>query len=394
MDSIAPRDSNRARVFEVIHLYEPVSRTEIASQVGLTSAAVSYIVSELLELGVITELGRRPGMRGQPAIELGVKAQAAYTLGLHFEHSGVSGVIVDLKGNIAERADMKLPPLPTPDHALNALIATGKALLTKAPRSNLLGVGLATVGPIDLQAGSVTETPFTTDWHNVPLRQPLAEALQLPVFMDNNATAAAIGEYWYGAGRNYPNFLCINFSDIGLGGGLFLNQRVYRGSALNAAEFGHMLVHPRQHSSAPPFLESYASGFALQRDLGPDIIAELESRLASGDKALDSWLAQASQLFAQALVSVDHLLDLDAIIVDGQLPAVFLNELVNRIDAERDALYMPGWTHRASLQLGQTGKDCAVLGAATLPLYDAFIPVQTTGIADSLFKSEAVGGVT
>ena len=388
------RDLNRARVFEFIHLYEPVSRAEIAQYVGLTSAAISYIVAELLELGFIEEQGRRASSRGQPAIDLGVAANSAYTLGLHFNHERIRGVVVDLKGNILLDLDREVPEAAPPSAVLDALISVGKELKQAVPGNVLLGAGLASVGPIDLIEGTVTSNAFPEDWCNVALRQPLAEALELPVCMDNNATAAAIGEYWYGVGRDYDSFLHISFFGNRLGGGLFLNRRVYRGSGLNAAEFGHMLVQPAKPlKSVQPFLENYVSGFAIKRDLGASILDDFSARLASGDKALNRWLDASSTLFARAAVSVDHMLDIDAIIVGGELPEVMLIELIDRVRGQWDDYFMAGWSQPTCIRQSPNCSDNAVLGAATLPIYDVFaLYSHNPRVGKNLFKSEFEGG--
>ena len=388
------RDLNRARVFEVIHLFEPVSRSEIAQHVGLTAASISYIVAELLELGYVIELGRRSSSRGQPAIEMGVAANSAYTLGLHFSHERIRGAVVDLKGNIIIDIVEDLPRPPTPAAVIKSLVRIGKLLKNEVPDGKPLAAGLASVGPIDLVQGSVTQTAFTTDWNNVQLRLPLAEALNLPVYMDNNATVAAIGEFWYGMGRDYRNFLHITFFGNGLGGGLFLDRRVYRGASLNAAEFGHFLVHPEKPiKGVTPYLENYVSGYALQRDLGENILVELPERIKTGEKTLSAWLDSASDLFAKALVSVDHMLNLDAIIIGGQLPSEFINALLQRVSKRLDDYYMPGWAERAKLRQCCNGDDNAVLGAATLPIYDVLaLTAHGTGATSNLFKSDAEAG--
>jgi len=387
------RDLNRARVFEIIHLFEPVSRAEVAKHVGLSSPAISYIVAELLELGFIEELGRRSSARGQPAIELGVAANSAHTLGLHFSHDNVRGVVVDLKGNVISDTCYGLPQSPSPALVLDTLIRVGTELKQAVTDKILVGVGLASVGPVNLIDGCVTRTPFNSDWHNVSLRQPLAEALKLPVCMDNNATAAAIGEYWYGVGRDYDNFLHISFLGNGLGGGLFLNRRVYRGAGLNAAEFGHMLIQPEKAiPHIKPFLENYVSGYALLRDLGPRIIEEIPARLAAADPALMAWLDTAGSLFAKSLVSVDHMLDIDAAIVGGELPETLLTELLERVSTQMHEYYMPGWSQCLSVRQSPNCSDTAVLGAATLPIYDVFaLSASDRGAGNSLFKSTVEG---
>ena len=387
------RDLNCARVFEVIHLFEPISRAELAQHLDLSTAAISYIVAELLNLGYIEEQGRRTSLRGQPAIELGVPANSAYTLGLHFNHERIRGVVVDLRGNFISDTVEELSESPSPKQVLDTLIDVGNRLKKAVSGRVLLGAGLASVGPINLIEGCITRTAFSSGWHNVSLRQPLADALKLPVCMDNNATSAAIGEYWYGVGRNYDSFMHISFFGNRLGGGLFLNRRVFRGSGLNAAEFGHMLVQPANSlPNVQPFLENYVSGFALKRDLGSGILDEVCAKLTAADPALLAWLDSASELLAQAIVSIDHLLDIDAVIVGGELPELLLTDLVDRVRNQMNELYMPGWTQPLNIRQSQNCSDAAVLGAATLPIYDVFaLSSDMTAVDNSLFKSTVRG---
>jgi len=368
----------------MIHLHHASSRAEIAAELSLTPAAVSYIVAELLDAGLVHESGRRSGGRGQPAIELGINSDAAWTIGLHLDHRRVSGCVADLGGAVTARRHRTLPAVATPSQVRRCLLEVAEALLDSRMNCRPLGVGLAAVGPLDLARGAVVESEQTRSWGNEPLRDPLSDSLGLDVSMENNVTAAAIGEFWHGRGRAFRNFLTVGFFSAGLGGGLFLERRVYRGSGPNVAEFGHMLVaapagvqqvNVSIDSDGIVHLQSLASLDALHRDLGPLTPNELDDRLATGDSALQAWLQRAATALSQAIVSVDHLLDLDAIILTGHLSPAILQALVERIAVMREPLYMQGWHHRPKLLVGVDGADSVLLGAATLPVYDALVPV-------------------
>lgn len=362
-------------MFEQIHLYRAVSRAEIAVALGLTPAAVSYIVAELLDAGLVFESGRRAGARGQPAIELGISGNAAWTIGLHLDHRKVSGCVANLAGNLMARRHRSLAAGASAAQVLRSLVEVATALLADAGPDEPLGIGLAAVGPLDLEQGAVVETTATRGWCNEPLREPLSQALGIDVSMENNVTAAAIGEYWHGHGRAFKNFLVVGISD-GIGGGLFLGQRVYRGAGPNVAEFGHMLVNDPNAPGRIVHLERIASIDALQDALGPCSVAELDSRLSSKDPDLQRWLRDAATAFAQATTSIEHLLDLDAIIMTGRLSERMLAELVAYIKVCREAFYMQGWSRRAELHIARAGADSVMLGAATLPVYDVLVPAR------------------
>ena len=384
------RGSSRALILGIVRLRAPITRVELASETGLTAAAVSQLVAGLIQRRVyVEESQRRVPTRGQPPIELVIRSGAAYMLGLHLEHSLLTAVLVDLDGTVLGELNRE-HEAPEPREVLCTAASMCRELLKRSGSpENVLGVGLGSVGPLELDAGTVNAPPFFPDsWQRVPLRQRLADALGLPVFLDNNATAAATGEYWYGDGRRYPNFLFVHLG-VGLGGGLFLDGRVYRGSTFNAGEVGHMIVGAARPE--PPFrgtrgnLESYASLFALKYDLGDETHTNLKRSFSEQNPALLGWLERAARFFAQAVVSVDNLLDLDAVIFGGLLPGALNAHLVARVSEHRAAFQnLVGRPRSARCVAARTTRNGAALGAAMLPVYDAFVHAPSEA---GVFKS-------
>lgn len=151
------------------------------------------------------------------------------------------------------------------------------------PRERVLGLGLASPGPIDQDSGMVVAPPKLAHWTRVPMKQLLSEATGLPVTLDNDATAAAIGERWSGP-PGVADFAYFFFG-TGIGGGLILGHQVHRGGSLNAAEFGHTSVRldgPRCYCGNRGCLESLVSPAA--------IAAETRRRL--GEEPAGSVLAE------------------------------------------------------------------------------------------------------
>lgn len=375
--SAPARDVNRLLVLEVIRLHAPIARFEIAHRTGLTKPTVTHIVTELLKLGYVRELGRRYQSRGQPAVELDINPHAAFSIGLHLDRDLLTAVLVNLKGQILRQSSQEIAP-PAPKEALALLSASYRELVQASGIDSdlLLGIGLVTVGPLDIENGHVSTPPNFPGWQDVPLRQQLFDASGVPVFLDNNATAAAIGERWYGIGQNYRHFVYV-YIGLGIGGGLILDGRIYRGAGFNAGELGHIVVKP----NGPPCacgargcLEAVASLTTLQRELGPGYgnHKTLSRNLWEKDTALIAWLEEASDSFAQILGGIDNLLDVDAVIFGGRLPADVLTSLVDQIRGKLSSYRMRGRPHYAAVAIGRVGEDTAALGAAILPVYEAF----------------------
>jgi hypothetical protein len=235
---------NRAVVLDQIQRADGISRREIAQHTGLTAQTVSGIVRKLLDEGIVREDGAsRGGSGGRPRTTLRINPDAGSAVGLHFDPAELTCVVVDLLGRPLATKRRPAPPGAAPADVVAAMADLVRDVLAEAdvPRSRVLGLGLASPGPIDQDLGIVVAPPRLVNWTRVPIKQMLSEATGLPVTIDNDATAAAIGERWAGAGRGVANFAYFFFG-TGVGGGLVLNHQVYRGGSLNAAEFGHTSV--------------------------------------------------------------------------------------------------------------------------------------------------------
>jgi predicted NBD/HSP70 family sugar kinase len=367
-----------------------VTRSEIAHTTGLTRATVTHGVGELIDSGVVEELGRRSTDRGQPPIELRIRPRTAYTIGVHHGHRVINVVLSDLDGTVLERDAFACEPAG-PTGTVEALAdGVQSALRTLGDkRDHLLGVGLATFGPLDLRDGTVSPPIYGAEWQHQPLRRMLAEAIGVPVWLDNDAVAAAIGEFWYGAARAYDDFLMV-FLGYGLGGGLFLGGRVHRGAGFNAAEIGHMIVDadgaPWFHGP-PGSLESEVSLLRLERDLGSP--PPLGQHLAgSDDPRVLAWLDRAGRRLAQATASADHLLDLEAVVFGGLVDVTTLEVLVERVRRHVRRFGIDARPQQAELVVGTTGPFSSALGAAMLPIYDAFLPARSDGMPSDRAFSE------
>lgn len=371
-----------ALILEAIRRYAPVTRTEIAVRTGLTRATVTHGVGELIAADVVEELGRRSTGRGQPPIELRIRSRTAYTVGVHYSHRTINVALSDLDGTVLERNAIDCEP-SGPVDTVGALADAADSVMDSLgdARDRLLGVGLATFGPLDLSEGTVSPPIYGADWQHQPLRRMLAEALGVPVWLDNDAVAASIGEFWYGAARPFDDFLMV-FLGYGLGGGLFLGGRVHRGASYNAAEIGHMIVDadgaPWFHGP-PGSLESEASLLRLERDLGgPPSLDQDLSR--SEDPRVVAWLDRAGLRLAQATASADHLLDLEAVVFGGLVNVATLDAIVERVRHHVRRFGIDARPHKADLIVGTTGPFSVALGAAMLPIYDAFLPARSDGM--------------
>lgn len=367
---------NRRLVLEAVRSQGPISRAELARLTGLSAQTVSNIAEEFAALGLLQARRRRRASRGQPPVDLAINPRGGYTIGLHLNSGGLVAVLVDLAGAVVRRRRWKLSRF-TAQTLLPRLAAAVAALADgeRGVRGRVLGVGLAMPGPFDVAPARRDGPPaHAVAWDD--LRARLGEAIALPVLMENDATAAALGERLYGVGRSLRQFFLV-YVGAGLGGGLIIDGVPYKGAGGNAGEFGHIVVEPGGAACScgnRGCLERYFSLDAARAALGTDDPATLDARLAAGDAALARWLDAAAARLATALVTVENLLDPETILIGGEASPALIDAIIVRLAAMPPSVSArPGRSVKRVLR-ATAGPAAGALGAAALPIFDMLRP--------------------
>lgn len=227
---------NQAVVLDAIRTTGQVSRVELATLTGLTNQTVSNVVRKLLDAGLVAESGQAPSSGGKRRTLLTIRADGACAVGVHLDPDAAVIVVVDLAYEVIGSRRLRLTDPGDPADVVDRIArATGRLLDRSAvDRTRLLGLGIAAPGPLDGTTGAVVSPPNFPGWGRVPLADMFAEATGLPVALDNDATAAAIGERWIGGADRAGSFLFIYYG-TGVGAGIVLNNTVLHGDSGNAA---------------------------------------------------------------------------------------------------------------------------------------------------------------
>lgn len=377
-------------VLETIRLYGPVSRVEIARRSELTAQTVSNLTKQLLEAGMIVEAHRLQEGRGAPSTLLKLAPDGAFSIGLDLDKDHLTGVLVDFVGNVRQRVACDLD-FPSPDEAMDLLAETANDLIARegVSRERIWGVGVGLPGPLGVSEGSVATNVVNPQafpgWTNVPVVDILRRRLGLPVILENNATAAAVGERWYGVGRHCESFFYVFFG-AGLGGGLVVHGQPFEGHTGNAGELGYFPVtdEPDGPDEAEgferPHLGVYFNLPRLYRRLREAGYpaarpGELEALFEAQNPLLLDWLDTGARRLAPLILAIEYLIDPQAIFFGGRLPDTLIRALLERLEATLPSLRIDVKAAVPELRCATAGSDAAALGVATLPLYTSLAPV-------------------
>lgn len=364
------RAYNRGLVLGHIRREREAGRAEIARASGLSTQAVSNIIADLLADGWVKQTGRRVGMRGQPAVTYAIRCDAGVALGVEVRPDAVLAAWIDLSGAVLHTERVALDRA-TPQDVLPIVSALTYGGLRPG---SLIGAGVVMPGPFGATglSGLATELP---GWDDTAPQPAFAKALGVPVMVENDANAAAMAERVMGAAQDLSTFACLYFG-AGLGLGLVSDGVLYRGAFGNAGEIGHIPV-PTAAGSRP--LEDVASRMALMRALRADgimtqTVDDLAVQHAVRPPAYEAWLDSASVALSHAVQVLENLIDPEAILLAGAMPAPILEELVARIHLPDRSIANRSERPQPRLIAGRSGRMTATLGAAALVVDAALSP--------------------
>ena len=370
------RRSNLALVLGAIAEFPPgthPSRAQVAGATGLTKASVSSLVLDLLDAGIIREIGLNPQGRGRPGVGLELSPNRA-VMGMEINVDYISAAVVDLAGTVLIRELQERDNRMSADAPVLAALALLAARVRSAAGEQgveVLGGGLAVPGLVD-PAGSRVLTAPNLGWVNVDLDlDALLPEAPLGVELFNEANAAALAEL-----RHRPNgaanFLFVS-GEVGVGGGIVIGSELFTGPGGHAGEVGHIVVEPDGgHCSCggTGCLETVAGQDAIftAAGLAPDggsrsaLMSLLLQALEAGEPQAVSAVERAGRCLGIALASTARVVNIDSVVLGGHFAV--LEPWLRAPLLESLAKYAPGKYASSRVTVSAVGDSGALLGAA------------------------------
>jgi predicted NBD/HSP70 family sugar kinase len=376
-DGAGLRAYNERLIIGAIRQAGALSKAEVARATGLSAQAASVIVNRLLAEKVLVKRAKIRGQVGQPQTPIALAPGGAYSVGVKIGRRSVEAVLIDFLGGVAEKRRVDhAAPLAEPAMATAAALA--RAVLGRAPRDRVAGLGVAMPGDLHEWAGEMGLAPGALDgWRDLDVAASLAQATGLPATLINDATAACAAELALGEAIRTPSALYLYLGSF-IGGGLVLDGRLHRGAQGNAAALGSMPMaaadargRPRQliHDASPIFLERRLGAAGLD---GAALIAGVAAH-PEAERLFAEWRAVAAPALARCVAAAASVIDFETVALDGVLHRRWLDALVGDLRVSLDGLNRTGLSPFA-LTVGAIGEQARVLGAALLPLQNRFAP--------------------
>ncbi len=388
------KQHNRDLVLRTIFEHESISRAEIARQTQLTRATVSDLVAELIEAGLVEEVGYGSSSGGKNPILLVLKANSRYLIGCNLAQDRFIGSVVNLRGQIMETVE--IPFTGTDGQQALAHVYEILDQLTTKTWQPIVGIGVGTPGLVNTRAGVVVDA-VNLNWQDVPLARLLTDRYHLPVTVLNDSQATAIGEFVYsGNYRSDENAIVINIKH-GIGAGILINGRLFQGDGGGAGEIGHILVEEdgpacrcgrkgcletiantraiiqRTEALLPEYPASILSGHTSEIGLN-----DIEKAYHQQDALAVRVISDAAAAMGKSIASLVGTLNIRKIVFTG-----YMNKFGQRwLDQIQQSMQASSLTRLAAdtrLEMGDLGFKACVLGSSAYMLLDDYSLLFTPG---------------
>ena len=388
-------DFNQSVILEAIRRSgDGFSRIELVDATGLSAQTVTNITRRLLSEGLIEEAGRTINGPGKPRTTLRLIPRSRLSLGVHLDPALTTVVLLDLSGAVIARS-VRRTPANDPMQVIRAMADAIEDLIERSgvDRETIAGVGVAAPGPLDAERGTVIDPPKLHQWHRVPLRTALADAVGLPVALEKDTTAAAFAEIWTGEDPPDVSLLFV-YLGTGIGAALVLDGDVVRGRSRNVGEVGHVIVDPDgpvcgcgrrgcvEVVCTPQAIVEQAERAGVLADdrVGSDAesvderLAQLCTRAQQGDAGALAVLVRAAENLSVLISTLTNMLDVDRVVLGGpfwaRLSRVYLRELPKLLERQSAT----GAVRNLPVAGSVVGDDVGAVGAACVILADVLSP--------------------
>jgi predicted NBD/HSP70 family sugar kinase len=369
---------NERLLLSLVRRFGPLSKIEVARLTGLSVQSTSAIMNRLQAEGLLKREAPLRGRVGQPTIPMSIDPEGAYSFGLKVGRRSCDLVLVDFRGAICQRAYLAYS-FPTPIMILDFVRDSLPSLagsLTPLRKRRIVGLGVA--APFQLWSWeSEIGAPqgAMNAWQDFDAESEIAAVCPYPTTVCNDGTAACAAEFFFGRSWRHRDFLYFFIGEF-LGGGLVLDGALRPGRTGNAAALGSMPIMAKNNGGVAPQLIACASIYQLERRLeaaGIDASSICTTPESWGEfgAQLDSWIEDAASALAYATVAAISVIDFEAIVIDGALPATVRERLTARTAQIFASLDRRGLSE-VDIVSGSIGADAGSIGGAALPLIKHF----------------------
>ncbi len=366
------RTYNQQLVLRTIFDHGKISRADVARQTKLTRVTVSEIVSDLIDTGLVAEVGMGTSAGGKTPILLSVVDDSYHMIGVDLANDEIRGAVVNLRGEIRHALSLPLESVDS-EVSLNQVYELLDALIAQTDRP-LLGIGIGTPGLLDTTNGIVRHA-VNLGWVDLPLGSLLQDRYAVPVYVANDSQVSALAEHIFGAGRRESSLVVVRVGR-GIGAGVILDRQLFQGEGFGAGEIGHIGLRSdgdRCRCGNDGCIETVGSTLAIVRRVqavashlgaAPDM-EDILAAFEAGDPVVRQIIQEAGRAVGFGVACLTSSLNIRHVLLVGSVTR-FGEFWLQAVREEMNRCTLPALAAETRLAFGEIGANAVILGACAL----------------------------
>lgn len=325
------KNFNRASIVKFVATGEASSRSDLAKYTGLSKMAISSIVYTLISEGILEETGTQAGQThaaapGRRRIGISIKKRCLNAISVNIKRFQIMVAAADITGDVFYKNSIPIPKGINNKAFIHLVLEQIHRLMDEFPRLTFLGVGVSSIGPVDIRSKKILFPPNFLGLGDINIGLGISEEFHLPVYLDNGMNAIALSEYLYGEYKGTNNFVYLGLG-TNVGCGVILNKEILHGNAGFSCEIGHTSIDYNGrlcYCGNRGCAELYTRTSEILRNTGAKSIQELSVLLEQGEVSprIQEGLDHYCEILLMLLINIANTFDPQIILLGDEVSDV------------------------------------------------------------------------
>ena len=378
------QDMNRTLLISLLRKEGICARAHLANLSMLKQATVTNIMNDFINWGVVKEVGFLVGSKGRRSIGISINNDDYGVIGIRLGRKNYTVGLFDLSGNLVDHRRREVDAGPKPRAIFDKIKREAKDLmqLAKQGERKVIAAGIAIPGPYSERRGRIELMTGVSGWNEISIQEELTEDLQLPVFVEQDANAGALAQYWHKE-EDYKNNVLVYIADgQGVGAGIISNGELLKGSIGVAGEIGHTSIcfnGPKCACGNFGCLENYCSSIAFTKKVNEELKSEKELSFSETAKLVQDGNEKAVDIFMEScdnlsvgIVNVINSFNPAFIVIGDYMAHIAPDLMLERIKKDVEERVLPEIYANMDISMSVVSSDSMVHGAAIVAIMDIF----------------------
>ena len=400
--NISLKEINKKNILKMIIEIGPISRIDISKQLRISRPTTSVYIGELIKDNLIKEVGKGNSTRygGKKAVLLQFNRRAGYILGVMIGVKTIRTALTDLESKIVEKIKIPTEEWLGPKAVIDKIVKSLKEIIkiSGVNKEKIIGVGIGATGLVDSRKGMVIFSPNLDGWNNIKLKEDVEKRIGLPTFIENECRIQAIAEKKYGLAKNVNSFVCVE-TGIGIGTGVFMDNKLVVGNRGMAGEVGHIMTDlagsKECHCGNRGCLETLCSVNSLLEDVEVDIrksrksseynngkikIEDLYRLYERGDDITTRNVEKNAEYLGIGISNAIKMFNPELIIIHGEV-IKFGEKYLEKVKESVSENTFPKVKDDYYIHFSKLGETVGIIGAASI-VFDNVFNLENLDIAE------------